>query len=391
MLGRPGDARSCDSAGALLQSAHHPRNGIPSLASPEPIEPGDHLPTPPFPDGWYFVASRGALVKQALIGRTWLGQEIVAWCDDKGSVCVADAYCPHLGSHLGPQTGGQVRDGCLVCPFHGFEYDATGRCVATPNAPAPKNARLAVYETQEINGMVFAWWSATGEAPYFRLPTDTRDEDGWTEVGFRRFRLTSRPEYIAENSVDLAHFSHIHGYSDVEQVGPVTVDGARLTSVFEFTRERSVLGCPLRFRVSAVTHLHGLGYSAVELTEHTIPFRARFWVLATPLDGTYVELVLANQTKEMDRVKRRILGLGWLPKRLRARLTNYVTLEGQVRDVQQDVPVWNRRTFHDRPVLSSADGKIMLYRRYCSQFYRDNASTAGRVHDARQVRVVGHR
>ena len=333
----------------------------------------------PFPDGWYFVTDRAALRKKTLIERAWLGQEVVAWRDEQGSICVADAYCPHLGSHLGPKTGGKVRDGCLVCPFHGFEYDVTGRCVATPLAPAPRNARLAVYETQEINGMVFAWWSASGRPPDFRLPTDTRDGDGWTELGFRRLRVSTRPEYITENAVDLAHFSHIHGYSEVEQAVPVTVDGAHLTSTFEFTRERSILGWPLRFRVSAVTHVYGLGYSMVELTEQTIPFKARFWFLAIPVDGTYVELVLANQTKEIDRLKRRVVGLGWLPRRIRARLTNYVALEGQVRDVAQDITIWTRRTFHDRPVLSSADGKIMLYRRYCSQFYRENASTNGQA------------
>lgn len=45
----------------------------------------------------------------------------VAWCDDEGRVCVAGAFCPHLGSHMGPTVGGLVRDGCLVCPFHGFQ------------------------------------------------------------------------------------------------------------------------------------------------------------------------------------------------------------------------------------------------------------------------------
>ena len=354
------------------------RGNLP-LAGAESPTPNDRLPTSPFPDGWYFVADTSSLRKQGLIGRPWLGQEIVAWCDDEGSVCVADAYCPHLGSHLGPETGGKVRNGRLVCPFHGFEYDATGQCVATPSAPAPRNARLKLFETQVINGLVFAWWSSVGQPPYFRLPLDRRDEDGWTAVGLRTFRLTSHPEHTAENSVDLAHFSHIHGYFDVHQRDPVTVDGAHLRSAFDFKRERSVLGSRVRFEVSVITNVYGLGYSAVDITEHTIPFKSRFWVLATPLDGTYMDLVLANQTQESDRVKRAIMGLGFLPKRTRARLMNYILLEGQVKDVEQDVPVWNRRIFRPRPVLSSADGKIMLYRRYCRQFYPEHEEAAGQT------------
>ena len=120
----------------------------------------DELPA--FPEGWYFVASRESILREKLIEKKWLGEEIVVWCDEAGRVCVADAVCPHLGSHLGPEVGGQVCNGRLVCPFHGFEFDATGQCVATPNAPAPKAAKLKVYETREILGLVFAWWEAVG-------------------------------------------------------------------------------------------------------------------------------------------------------------------------------------------------------------------------------------
>ncbi len=60
----------------------------------------DELPA--FPEGWYFVASRESILRKQLIEKTWLGEEIVAWCDKAGRVCVADAVCPHLGSYLGP-------------------------------------------------------------------------------------------------------------------------------------------------------------------------------------------------------------------------------------------------------------------------------------------------
>ena len=63
----------------------------------------DELPA--FPEGWYFVASRESILREKLIEKTWLGEEIVAWCDEAGRVCVADAVCPHLGSYLGPEVG----------------------------------------------------------------------------------------------------------------------------------------------------------------------------------------------------------------------------------------------------------------------------------------------
>ena len=79
---------------------------------------------PPFPNGWYLVATRASVLKRKLIEKQWMGEDIVVWSDDDGRICVADAYCPHLGSYLGPQAGGRVCDGRLVCPFHGFEFGA---------------------------------------------------------------------------------------------------------------------------------------------------------------------------------------------------------------------------------------------------------------------------
>ena len=59
------------------------------------------LPSP-FPEGWYFVASRQEVQKAGLIQRTWMGETIVIWHDGKGNVCVADSFCPHLGADMGP-------------------------------------------------------------------------------------------------------------------------------------------------------------------------------------------------------------------------------------------------------------------------------------------------
>ncbi|MYC85174.1 MAG: Rieske 2Fe-2S domain-containing protein [Acidimicrobiia bacterium] len=119
----------------------------------------------PFPEGWYFVTSRKALLKAGMIEKTWMGERIVAWSDEDGNVCVAGAFCPHLGADMGPTAGGRICDGRLVCPFHGYEFDATGQCVATPYSPPPTTARLGVFETEEVAGLIFAWWGSGGRAP----------------------------------------------------------------------------------------------------------------------------------------------------------------------------------------------------------------------------------
>ncbi len=66
--------------------------------------------------------------------------------------------------------------------------------------------------------------------------------------------------------MDIGHLRYVHGYDNVNPVGSVTVEGAYLKSCFDFKRVRRVLGVTdLVYEVSAVTHIHGLGYSYVEI------------------------------------------------------------------------------------------------------------------------------
>ena len=324
----------------------------------------------PFPEGWYFVADRRSLTKQNPLQKQWLGEDIVVWRDGEGAVGAARAVCPHLGASLGPAAGGRVRDGRLVCPFHGFAYDVRGACVATPFGPPPPSAKLKVFETREISGLVFAWWGIDGRPPQWRLPEDPPEGDGWGETEIRTIRFPGHPQETTENSVDLAHLRYVHGYDAVKPVGETTVDGAYLLTRFDFRRRRRIAGfTDLIYDISATTHIHGLGYSFVEVVERTIGMRSRLWVLATPVDGSLIDMVLVSQLRELRKPRRPISGLGFLPVKLRTRLMNRILMSSQLRDVRQDVTIWGNKRYRPRPSLSRSDGEIGRYRRYCRQFY----------------------
>ena len=324
----------------------------------------------PFPEGWYFVTDRRSILKKKLLEKQWMGENIVVWCDREGAVCVARSVCPHLGSSLGPAAGGQVRDGRLVCPFHGFAYDVAGRCVATPFADPPRSTRLRVFETREIEGLVFAWWGLDGRPPHWSLPDQPPGEGEWSRMVLQTLRFPAHPQETAENVVDLAHLRYVHGYDNVEPVGKTTVNGPVLVSCFNFRTRRRMAGLmKFNYDLSAKAHVHGLGYSFVEIREHSIGVDARLWVLATPVDGTLIDMTLVGQVREMRSPRRPIVGLAFLPVRMRTNLMNRFWSMQQRNDVIQDVEIWGRKKYRSRPRLSRADGPIGLYRHYCSQFY----------------------
>ena len=166
----------------------------------------------------------------------------------------------------------------------------------------------------------------------------------------RTTRFAAHPQDTAENAVDMAHLRYVHGYGDVERVGDLEVDGAYLLSCFNFSRRRKIAGVfNATLHVSARTHIYGLGYSYVEIREHTIGFDARMWILATPVDGEVIDFTMASQAREVRSPKRFLMGLRFLPPMMRARILNKYTADGQDADVRQDEAIWSRKSYRPLP------------------------------------------
>ena len=84
------------------------------------------------PFGWYPVAWSFELEPGSLVARTYFGRELVVFRTSDGAASTIDAYCPHLGAHLG--VGGRVEEDGLRCPFHGWAFGPSGECTDIPYA-----------------------------------------------------------------------------------------------------------------------------------------------------------------------------------------------------------------------------------------------------------------
>lgn len=278
---------------------------------------------------------------------------------------------------MGPETGGLVRDGCLVCPFHGYEFDTSGECVATPYAPPPKATRLRVYPTREVQDIVFAWWGIDGRPPHWELPESPEASADWDTQSYQIIPFAGHPQETSENAVDLAHLRYVHGYDSVSRTEPLTIKGAYLYSGFRFSTARQIVG-PFSFNLDllAKIHVYGLGFSFVEVYEESMDMRFRMWVLATPVDGTNVDMVLVTQMCSMRKPKRFFGGLKFLPPALRHRALHPIIRFMQKKDVMQDVVIWKRKQYVEQPRLCRSDGEIGRFRRYCRQFYPQESVAA---------------
>jgi phthalate 4,5-dioxygenase oxygenase subunit len=97
-----------------------------------------------------------------------MGQDLVLFKDGTGRWGLLDRDCAHRGADL--SFGRHEGDG-LRCPFHGWKFDATGRCLETPAEPAGSKLCERVtqrsYPVVEESGILFGWFGEEGKAPPF--------------------------------------------------------------------------------------------------------------------------------------------------------------------------------------------------------------------------------
>lgn len=175
-----------------------------------------------FPRGWFAVANSSEIGRQPYNAR-YFGEDLVIFRGESGQVVMLEAYCPHMGTHLGKSTrsftvesGGYLEGDNIRCPFHGWRFGADGKCNDIPyfDGPIPEKARVRSWPVQERYGIVFCWNDPEGLAPDFELPDFPEWDDPeyvrWTGL-LHLLDLPCHPIEVFDNNSDYAHLTHTHG------------------------------------------------------------------------------------------------------------------------------------------------------------------------------------
>jgi 3-ketosteroid 9alpha-monooxygenase subunit A len=168
----------------------------------------------PMPFGWFQVAWSDEVPVGSARPLFYFDRHLVAWRDDDGVAHVWDAFCPHLGAHLGVRAR---IEGCeVVCPLHGWRYDADGRCIDIPYSDRlNRKARVRTYPVIERNGLLMVWYHPDGADPQWDVPEleEFAGGTGYSEVFRRQYALNCHWQEIAETQVDAAHIqAHLVEY-----------------------------------------------------------------------------------------------------------------------------------------------------------------------------------
>ena len=160
---------------------------------------------------WYVaeeVANIGDKPKRVKL----LGFDFVLFRDETGTInCLSDV-CVHRGASLGE---GQVLNGCVECPYHGWQFNGGGNVVKIPSIPdgtkIPSRARVDCYPVKEKYGWVWVFLGDMAEADRPPLPDFPEYDDAanWRCI---RGEFLWKADYarVVENGLDFAHAPFVH-------------------------------------------------------------------------------------------------------------------------------------------------------------------------------------
>lgn len=136
-----------------------------------------------------------------------LGEDIVLW-NAAGTIHAMRDLCIHRGAKL---SLGKVGNDCIICPYHGWHYDATGRCVhmpAHPNQSPPAKAHTAVYRVTICYKLV---WVCIGTPTKDVPPFPEWDAPNSARAVCGPFpNIRAHGPRLIENYLDAAHFPFVH-------------------------------------------------------------------------------------------------------------------------------------------------------------------------------------
>lgn len=175
------------------------------------------------PNQWYAVLESKEIQRGKIFGTTRLGERLVFWRTDSNEIICLRDKCVHRGASL---TIGKHCGDTIACPFHGFQYDRSGKVTLIPAngkaARVPEYFSVHSYPVRERHGMVYIWWGDQ--------KNDLPEPPGFDNIDDSFSYSTTQhvwPVHYSraiENQLDLVHVPFVH-YNTIARGNKVLVNG----------------------------------------------------------------------------------------------------------------------------------------------------------------------
>jgi len=142
-----------------------------------------------------------------------LGEDLLLYRDGSGGYGLVGEHCSHRGASL---YYGFVEDDGIRCPYHGWKYDACGKCLEqpfeNPESGFKDKIRHPAYPVEKLAGLLFAYMGPLEKQPVLPKWDLLVRKDGRKKIDVCE---TLRCNWLQamENSVDPTHTYYLHSHT----------------------------------------------------------------------------------------------------------------------------------------------------------------------------------
>jgi vanillate O-demethylase monooxygenase subunit len=182
-----------------------------------------------FPKNAWYVACTPDEIEGKPLGRQVCGEKIVFYRGEEGKVAALEDFCPHRGA---PLSLGFVRDGSLVCGYHGLQMGCDGKTVSMPGQRVRGFPCIRSYPVEERHGFIWVWPGAKELADPATIHHLAWAEDPAWAYGGGLYHIACDYRLMVDNLMDLTHETYVHASS----IGQKEIDEAPVTTRVEGTQ-----------------------------------------------------------------------------------------------------------------------------------------------------------
>jgi phenylpropionate dioxygenase-like ring-hydroxylating dioxygenase large terminal subunit len=295
--------------------------------------------------GWYSVVRSHELGVGDVQVVQAFDREMVVYRTRSGKAALHDAFCPHLGAHMGHE--GRVVGESIRCPFHGWQFNAEdGKCSHIPYCDdIPERAAVRNWPVQEKNGEVYVWFHPENTEPQWDLPDlPELNDPNWSEAKYTEHRVPAHVQDICENSCDPVHFQYVHRQKNVPEANVSVDEDGRTMHLHAEMVDADVPG-----------HLHATTFSPG-------------FALVRTTYGPNAEMIMYNSAQPVSRHETFMRWTLLVRKELEDAVGDDA-MRNIISGLSDDYPVWANKVHKHKPVFCRGDDSLVTFRKWVRQFY----------------------
>lgn len=164
-----------------------------------------------FPRNRWYIAAFSSEITDKPMQRTLLGVPVLLYrTETEGKVVAMYGLCPH---RYFPLALGKVEGDAIVCGYHGFTFNSSGKCIRIPAQGTGAGFTQPTYPVEERGTFTWIWMGDAALADPAQIPPYADfglDQPGWAISGEEVMPLKARAQLLVDNVMDLTHLPHIH-------------------------------------------------------------------------------------------------------------------------------------------------------------------------------------